>query len=106
MGVIEAILRRVWTGTFKVKECTHLDTIQDVTPRSRVCNECVALGDRWPDLRMCLVCGYVGCCDQAKNWHAMRHFEATGHPLFRPLGRGPLYRWLWCYVDQALLPLP
>jgi uncharacterized UBP type Zn finger protein len=33
---------------------------------------------------MWLTCGYVGCCDKAKNRHAAKHFEATGHPIVRP----------------------
>ncbi len=50
---------------------------------------------------MCLICGYVGCCDTSKNRHAREHFEQTGHPLIRPMDRGQ--HWIWCYVDEALL---
>ena len=58
------------------------------------------MGDTWPDLRMCMICGYVGCCDKAKNTHARGHFEETGHPVFRPV---KLLKWYWCYVDEALI---
>ena len=106
MSITNLILRRLFTGTFRKKECTHLDQIQDVTPEADVCLRCVALGDRWPELRVCLTCGYVGCCEDAKNQHALKHHMETGHPIVRPLEQGIFYRWMWCYVDQALLDLP
>jgi uncharacterized UBP type Zn finger protein len=59
------------------------------------------LGDDWIHLRMCLVCGYVGCCDMAKNRHMMKHIEETGHPLIRSIETGE--GWIWCYEDNALL---
>ena len=106
MTIINFIIRRMTTGTFKKRECTHLDQIRVTTPAVFVCEDCVALGDTWPELRMCMTCGYGGCCDTSKNKHAMKHFRATGHPLIRPVDRGIFYRWMWCYVDQALLDLP
>ena len=45
--------------------------------RPTACPECVALGDEWVHLRICLVCGHVGCCDNSKNRHARRHFRDT-----------------------------
>lgn len=102
--VINAGLRRMFTGTFSQKECSHLDEINDVQPSADVCEACVALGDDWPALRMCLICGNVGCCEDG-NKHARKHFEETGHPLMRPYLE-PRARWMWCYVDQALLDLP
>jgi monovalent cation/hydrogen antiporter len=51
---------------------------------------------------MCMTCGYVGCCDKAKNRHMARHFDVTGHPVIRPY-REPGMDWLWCRVDQTLL---
>jgi hypothetical protein len=62
-------------------------------------------GERWIGLRLCLVCGHVGCCDDSKNTHATKHFQATGHPLIRSLEPGD--RWGWCYVDKKLFdPMP
>jgi uncharacterized UBP type Zn finger protein len=55
-------------------------------------------GDAWNELRLCLTCGYVGCCDDSKNRHATRHFEQTRHPLIRSFQRGQ--HWGWCYVDK------
>jgi hypothetical protein len=37
-------------------ECEHIDAAQDFTPKQRVCEECVKMGDRWVHLRICLSC--------------------------------------------------
>jgi uncharacterized UBP type Zn finger protein len=104
--VENAILRRVWTGQFKQVSCEHIGSVQDVQPEADTCRECEALGDKWPALRMCMTCGHVGCCDKAKNQHALKHFQASGHPIAKPYREFGM-NWLWCYVDHALLdPLP
>src|SRR5918997_1598973 len=46
-------------------------------------------------LRVCLVCGHVGCCDNSKNRHATGHFHTTGHPIIQSFEPGE--DWLWCY---------
>ncbi len=100
--MLNVLLRRVWTGQFSAIPCSHLDMINDVEPSSQVCDQCVALGATWPELRMCMICGHVGCCEDSRYQHARRHFEATGHPLIMPYGiRG--MNWIWCYEDRALL---
>jgi uncharacterized UBP type Zn finger protein len=82
--------------------CTHLDQIRDVAPRTpNGCEECLQLGDSWVHLRLCLICGHVGCCDNSKNRHATKHFHATQHPIIRSFEPGE--DWLWCYVDQVFL---
>ena len=43
--------------------CTHLDQIRDVQPNTHGCEECLKAGDTWMHLRLCLICGHVGCCD-------------------------------------------
>ena len=48
-----------------IGSCSHLDQIRDVTPRTSGCEECLKSGDRWVHLRMCLICGHVGCCDSS-----------------------------------------
>jgi uncharacterized UBP type Zn finger protein len=83
-------------------DCSHLDQINDdVAPSSRVCDECVASGSTWVHLRMCLVCGQVGCCDSSPNTHASKHFQSSGHPLMRSVEPGET--WRWCYVDEVML---
>lgn len=81
--------------------CTHLDQVRDVAPSSRRCEQCVALGDAWVHLRMCLTCGQVGCCDSSPNHHATAHFEESGHPLIRSVEPGE--SWRWCYLDEVVL---
>ena len=120
VGLKHLVYRLLFTGSLRPKPCSHLHLIQVTEPATNVCADCVALGDRWPALRMCLICGYVGCCNDAKNQHALKHYQATGHPLMRSTRtRSCLARssavgagvqrsddWLWCYEDKALLPLP
>ncbi len=84
--------------------CTHLDQIRDVTAAAEVCEECVKLGDRWSELRLCMTCGHVGCCDSSKNRHATMHFRKTGHPIIQ--SRGSTAEWLWCYVDKEYIEAP
>jgi len=81
--------------------CTHLGEINDVTPNTQGCEECLQTGDTWVHLRECLICGHVGCCNSSRNKHATRHFYATGHPLVQPFGPGE--DWIWCYVDQVVM---
>lgn len=81
--------------------CTHLDTVNDVSPSSTGCEDCLRTGDRWVHLRVCQTCGHTGCCDSSPNKHATAHFRATGHPIVRSLEPGE--RWRWCYVDKVML---
>jgi len=81
--------------------CTHLNQIRQVTPSAKGCEDCLAIGDRWVHLRLCLTCGHVGCCDSSKNKHATKHFEKTQHPIVQSLERGE--SWRWCYPDQLFM---
>ncbi|MGH2593575.1 MAG: UBP-type zinc finger domain-containing protein [Anaerolineae bacterium] len=83
------------------KECTHRNSIREVTPSAQGCEDCLKIGDGWVNLRLCMICGKVGCCDDSKNKHATRHFHATSHPIIKSLEPGE--DWLWCYVDQTFL---
>jgi uncharacterized UBP type Zn finger protein len=85
--------------------CEHFSDIQSVDARTNGCEGCVALGDRWTQLRVCLTCGHVGCCEDSKNAHALAHFNATGHPMIASLERGDT--WGWCYVHRRYFdPMP
>ena len=80
-------------------DCTHLDQVRDVTPRTPAgCEECLQMGGRWVHLRLCLICGHVGCCDSSPNKHATKHFHATSHPVVRSFEPGE--DWGWCYADE------
>jgi len=81
--------------------CKHLDQIHEVTPHTKGCEECLKLGDDWVHLRLCMVCGHVGCCDSSKNKHATKHAHATRHPIIRSLEPGE--DWGWWYVDEVTL---
>ena len=78
--------------------CRHLQDIHTRGANGDGCEECLKTGDSWVHLRVCMVCGHVGCCDDSKNQHASRHFRATGHPIMR--SNEPGETWGWCYVDQ------
>ncbi len=97
----ETILRLIFTRQLAERTCTHLDLIRVVEPQHDVCQECVDRNDRWPNLRMCLVCGYVGCCDSSKNKHMLQHVRESGHPLIRSIEPGE--GWVWCYQENAFL---
>lgn len=80
-------------------QCTHLDHIHDVTPHSQGCEDCMKSGDKWVHLRICLECGYVGCCNSSKNKHASKHAHETGHPIVKSFEKGE--EWMWCYIDEV-----
>jgi predicted ester cyclase len=95
----EFLFKVVFTGQAGDKECSHLDQIAVVEPPTRVCKQCFAEGTIWPALRMCLVCGFVGCCDTSTNKHMMRHYEETGHAIMRSIRMDE--GWIFCYEDGA-----
>lgn len=78
--------------------CTHLEMIKEVTPGTEGCEECLKSGMRWVHLRICLICGHVGCCDSSIGKHATAHFHAAGHPIVQSLEPGE--EWCWCYIDE------
>jgi hypothetical protein len=84
-------------------DCSHLDLIRDVAPKTDGCEECLAVGGRWVHLRMCLECGHVGCCDSSPGKHATHHFHTSHHPIMRSAEPGE--SWGWCYVDELELDL-
>jgi len=69
-----------------------------VEPSNEGCAECLAMGSDWVHLRLCLICGHVGCCDNSTNRHATRHFQETQHPVARSFE--PDEDWAYCYVDH------
>jgi tellurite resistance protein TerC len=101
LGAIVLILSAsvVASLLFPVTKCIHRAEITDVAPNTSGCQECLKSGDQWVQLRLCLKCGHVGCCDSSKNRHATAHFQASGHPLMRTLQPGE--SWKWCYVDKV-----
>jgi uncharacterized UBP type Zn finger protein len=80
------------------RQCTHLNTVEAVTPSAPGCEECLAMGDTWVHLRLCRSCGHVGCCDDSKNRHAHAHFRQSGHPIITSFEPGE--DWSWCFIDE------
>lgn len=86
------------------KPCTHLDQIQDVVPSAEGCEECLKMGSDWVHLRICRICGHVGCCDSSPHKHATQHFHQTQHPIMQSIEPGE--DWGWCYVDETYVRFP
>jgi hypothetical protein len=84
--------------------CAHLDSVQEVTPSSTGCEDCLRTGDQWVHLRTCMTCGHVGCCDSSPNRHATAHFQSEHHPLVRSYEPGE--NWWWCFEDQVSFDVP
>ncbi len=82
--------------------CSHLALAKDPPARTPAeCEECLASGGRWVELRLCRICGHVGCCDSSPGQHATAHFRSTRHPLIRSLQPGAT--WTWCYLDEQMV---
>ena len=81
--------------------CSHLGRIRPVFPSAPGCEECLRIGDEWVHLRLCLVCGHVGCCDTSKNKHGTAHFHATNHPVMKSIEK--FEDWAWCFVDEEYI---
>src|SRR3954453_17421063 len=100
--------KRLINASFLIKEawhmektCTHLNQIRQVTPSAAGCEDCLKTGDSWVHLRLCLVCGHVGCCDSSKNKHATKHYHDTSHPIIKSFEPGE--NWKWCYIDELFM---
>ncbi|WP_455355997.1 UBP-type zinc finger domain-containing protein [Streptomyces sp. SYSU K217416] len=86
-----------------MSECPHVPALPRPEPAALddTCPECVAAGSHPVHLRLCLVCGHVGCCDSSPLRHASAHFRETGHPVIRSFEAGE--DWRWCFVDGSIV---
>jgi uncharacterized UBP type Zn finger protein len=86
--------------------CEHLvsmSPVEPITPEG--CGECLATGDRWVHLRLCMTCGRVGCCDSSPNRHATAHALASGHRVIQSFEVDE--DWAYCYThDQGIEHVP
>jgi len=83
----------------RARTCSHLDQIKDVEPKTpEGCEECLATGDEWVHLRLCMTCGHVGCCNDSKNRHATKHFLSSHHPIIQSFE--PEEDWMYCFRDD------
>lgn len=81
--------------------CTHLESVPVVGASRLECAPCVAVGKHWVQLRVCVTCAHVGCCDDSEGQHATGHYEESGHEVMRTAE--PDAHWAWCYVDECTL---
>lgn len=79
-------------------QCEHLGEIKNVEPSADGCEDCLKTGGSWVHLRLCEICGHVGCCDNSPNRHATGHFHASGHPIIKSFEAGE--DWGFCYADN------
>ncbi len=87
--------------------CEHLTEIREVMPSADGCEDCLKIGSWWVHLRLCEICGHVGCCDNSPNRHATKHYHATTHPIIKSFEPGE--EWGYCYPDELFfetLPKP
>jgi len=67
-----------------IAQCSHLDHIKDVKPRTpEGCEECLKSGSDWVHLRLCLECGHVGCCDDSPKKEGQQPSIERPHPRLR-----------------------
>ncbi|HJR44620.1 MAG TPA: UBP-type zinc finger domain-containing protein [Actinomycetota bacterium] len=78
--------------------CAHFDDVNVPNSATRYCADCVAMGSGWVHLRLCLRCGYVGCCDSSPNQHTKAHVAGADHQIVRSLEPGEA--WSYCYADD------
>ncbi|MFD3482477.1 MULTISPECIES: UBP-type zinc finger domain-containing protein [unclassified Streptomyces] len=86
-----------------MSECQHVADLPrpETVPLNDTCQECLKSGSHHVQLRLCLVCGHVGCCDSSQHRHASQHFRDTGHPVMRTFEEGET--WRWCFVDGSIV---
>ncbi len=73
-----------------MQTCAHVPG-SSVAPRGEACESC---GSRI-NLRACLTCGHVGCCESQAG-HNTAHARAASHPVIRSMPIGPR-SFTWCY---------
>lgn len=83
--------------------CDHQHMITITEPEATIpeCLDCVDKGDSWVHLRMCMTCGYIGCCDSSKNKHARKHYLRNDHPVIRSVETGE--SWVFCYIHNKYI---
>ena len=98
-AIVHEAVRRVKAGELKrPTSCVHVDELQEVDPRTAGCEDCLKTGSTWVHLRICLTCGYVGCCNSSPGKHASRHATEVGHPVVMSMETGE--DWMWCFQDE------
>ena len=97
----DRIYAMIESGQLDPSVCSHMGEISNVHPSASGCEDCLKIGGEGVNLRICLTCGYVGCCDGSPNRHAFQHFRQTGHPIIQSFNPGE--SWIYCYSDDVLI---
>src|SRR3974390_95356 len=73
-----------------MESCEHLQQTRQPFAKARTegCEECLATGGGWVELRVVLACGQVGCCDSSPGRHATAHFHETHHEVMQSFEPG------------------
>jgi CPA1 family monovalent cation:H+ antiporter len=80
--------------------CEHIEKAGNPPAKTpKGCEECLKTGGKWVQLRRCLSCGHVGCCDSSPGKHATGHYHSSHHPVMQSFQPGE--SWKWCYVDEV-----
>lgn len=82
----------------KQSDCTHYPK----NPAKAQADKCQGGDISKYGLRVCLTCGFVGCCEDDPGQHAKKHLEETGHQVIAsyPADKDS---WTWCYKDNDYL---
>ncbi len=84
--------------------CDHLnEAVLPSSEHATECKPCAEKGVDWVQLRWCLTCGFVGCCDDSPGRHATGHHDDSGHPVMASIE--PEATWAYCYVDEVTDPV-
>jgi hypothetical protein len=84
--------------------CRHLrEAVPPSDQRPELsCKPCAEHGVDWVQLRWCLTCGLVVCCDDSAGAHGRKHWEETGHPVIATIEPGGT--WAYCWEHEASSP--
>lgn len=84
-------------------DCSHLAMAQQVVPSGAGCYECEQQHTKWNALRICLICGHVGCSDDSPEQHSLKHYQQTGHPIIYDYADPSGSNIGWCYIDETYI---
>lgn len=79
--------------------CSHVPATT-AAPKAEACESCGTAQNR----RVCLTCGFVGCCESQQG-HAEAHAKATGHHVISAMPITHL-SFCWCYACETYVVGP
>ena len=84
--------------------CAHLDRIEVRALPDEIagCEDCLALGDSWVHLRMCMTCGKIGCSTPRR---IVMPRATPANPVIRSFAPPSPARVERCYVDEVAFVL-